>query len=68
MDEEPEYAKGAKATFTVMIEIDGMEDVEEAKERFENAMRQGSDMKEAFFYNNVKWAFGTPVTTIETFE
>ena len=45
MDEEPEYVEGAKATFTVTITIDGMEDLEEAKERFATAMRQGSNMK-----------------------
>ena len=57
MDEEPEYVKDAKATFTVTITIDGMEDLEEAKERFATAMRQGSDMKDAFFYHNVMWTY-----------
>ena len=73
MDEEPTYSnggyvKGAKATFTVMIEIDGMEDVQEAKERFATAMRQGSDMKDAFFYHNVEWVYGEPKCNLEDFE
>jgi len=58
--DKPKYVKGAKATFTVTIEIDGMDDVEEAKGRFENAMNQGSDMKEAFYHTGCKWSYIHP--------
>ena len=55
--DEPKYVKGAKATFTVKIGIDGMEDVEEAKERFTNAMNEGSDSKDAFYYTGSEWIY-----------
>ena len=55
--DEPKYVEGAKATFTVKIGIDGMEDVEEAKERFTNAMYEGSDSKDAFYYTGSEWIY-----------
>lgn len=45
------------ATLVVRFEIDNVSGIDEAKEKFEAAIREGSDSKDAFYDNTVTWEY-----------
>tara|TARA_B100001778_G_C18478421_1_gene579158 strand:+ start:426 stop:857 length:432 start_codon:yes stop_codon:yes gene_type:complete len=46
-----------KATLVVRLEIDNVNGIDEAKEKFETAIKMGSDNEDAFYDNNVTWEY-----------
>ena len=48
---------GQSIEFMLKFKIHGLTDMKEAKERFEYAIRNGSDLKDAFYFHDVKWEY-----------